>query len=98
MESQAQPYELLILVCVNQRPDGKACCMDGPAQEIRDTMKEKVKARGLKGRVRVSQTGCLDRCSEGPNVFVFPAGTWYSHVTLEDIDTILARHVDPLCR
>ncbi len=98
MENQPQPYEVLILVCTNERPDGKACCMDGPALEIRERLKEEVKARGLKGRVRVSQTGCLDRCAFGPNVFVFPEGAWYSKVALEDIDAILARHVDPLAR
>jgi (2Fe-2S) ferredoxin len=96
MESQPQPYEVLILVCTNHRPDGRACCMDGPAMEIRERLKSEVKALGLKGRVRVSQSGCLDRCAFGPNVFVFPEGVWYSHVGLDDVPAILERHVLPL--
>ena len=96
MQSQPQPYEVLILVCVNQKPEGKACCMDGPAVEVREALKEQVKERGLKGRVRVSQTGCLDRCSQGPTVFVFPAGIWYSAVSVDDVPEILGRHVDRL--
>lgn len=93
MESRPQPYELLFLVCVNERPDGKACCADGDGMALKEWLKAEVKARGYRGRVRVSQSGCLDRCSEGPNIFVFPAGVWHSHVTLEDLPQILERHL-----
>jgi (2Fe-2S) ferredoxin len=52
-------------------------------------LKEAVKARRLRGRVRVSSSGCQDRCENGPNVMVFPDNCWYSHVREEDIETII---------
>ena len=46
-----------------------------------------------KGSVRVNTAGCLDRCSEGPVLVVYPEGTWYTYVDREDIDEILNEHL-----
>ena len=93
MESRALPYEVLILVCTNQRGTGEAACGDRAGQLLREALKRAVAERGLKGRVRVSATGCLGRCAEGPNVMILPAGVWYSGVGLQDVPAILARHL-----
>lgn len=93
METKRQPYELLFLVCTNRRPDGKACCADGDGEALKEQLKAAVKSRGLKGRVRVSQAGCLDQCAFGPNIFVFPAGVWHAGVTEEDLPAILEQHL-----
>lgn len=93
MESRPQPYECLFLVCTNQRPDGKPCCLERGSEAIKERLKAEVKARGLKGRVRVSASGCLDQCSFGPNIFVFPEGIWHLGVQESDIPEILARHL-----
>jgi (2Fe-2S) ferredoxin len=48
-----------------------------------------VKERRLRSKIRVSKSGCMDRCEDGPNVMVFPDCRWYSGVGLEDLDALL---------
>ena len=88
------PYKKLILVCTNRREDGK-CCADGGSEAIRDVLKAKVKAAGLP--IRVSKTGCLDRCQTGPTVVVMPDDLWFGEFTLNDVDSLLERVSADLC-
>jgi len=44
-------------------------------------------------RARVSSTGCLDCCAEGPTVVVFPGGVRYARVREEDLPGIVERHL-----
>jgi len=55
--------------------------------------KEKLAARGLKGKVRANQSGCLDQCEHGPNLVVYPEAVWYGGVTLADVEEIVASHI-----
>ena len=41
------------------------------------------------GKIRVNQSGCLDRCEEGPVCVVYPEGTWYTYVDEMDVDEII---------
>jgi (2Fe-2S) ferredoxin len=43
--------------------------------------------------VRVNSAGCLDRCSEGPVIVVYPEGVWYTYVDQEDVDEIIDEHL-----
>ena len=97
METGKLPYETLVLVCTNKRaPDERVGCAShgrcGAA--LRDKLKEEVSRRGLKGKVRVSASGCLDVCDDGPNVVISPpAGgkTWLKNVSEADVPAILDR-------
>lgn len=62
---------------------------------MRDYAKTKVKERGLagKGKVRINNAGCLDRCDEGPVLVVYPEGVWYTYVDQDDIDEIIDEHL-----
>ena len=84
-----------IFFCLNERPDGQACCAQHQAQAAFDHCKQRVKALGLAGpgQVRVNKSGCLDRCSAGPVAVVYPEGVWYSYVDLADIDEIVEHHL-----
>jgi len=88
-------YRYHVFFCTNQRDDGTACCADHNAQAMRDYAKARIKELGLSGRgkVRVNNAGCLDRCEEGPIVVVYPEGTWYTYVDREDIDEIIEEHL-----
>ena len=46
-----------------------------------------------KGKVRINNAGCLDRCDEGPVLVVYPEGVWYTYVDKEDIDEIVTEHL-----
>jgi len=88
-------YRYHVFFCTNQRDDGTACCANHNARAMRDYAKARVKELGLSGRgkVRVNNAGCLDRCEEGPIVVVYPEGTWYTYVDREDIDEIIEEHL-----
>ena len=55
-------------------------------------MKARVKELGLP-RVRINQSGCLDRCELGPSVVIYPEGVWYKIESTADVDAILERHL-----
>ena len=60
-----------------------------------ELLKQKVKQAGLAGPdgVRVNTAGCLDRCSLGPVLVVYPDDVWYTYVDKEDMDEILEKHL-----
>jgi len=88
-------YTRHVFFCCNQRQNGEACCADHDAQAIRDYAKSKVKSLELagKGKVRINQAGCLDRCAEGPVIVVYPEEVWYTYVDRSDIDEIIEEHL-----
>lgn len=88
-------FEKHIFVCGNQRPPGapRPCCDPEGRAALQKSFKEKLAARGLKGRVRANQAGCLDQCEHGPNIVVYPEAVWYGGVTLADVDEIVESHI-----
>lgn len=88
-------YKHHIFFCLNQRPDGQACCSDHNPKAAFDQCKNRVKAEGLDGSggVRVNKAGCLDRCAGGPVAVVYPDATWYTFVDAADIDEIIDSHL-----
>ncbi len=86
-------FEKLILVCVNERHDGRECCHARGSAEVHARLKAWVKENGLSRRVRVSKSGCLDQCSQGTTVLVMPEFRWYGGVTLDDLDQFIADHL-----
>lgn len=88
-------FQRHIFFCLNQRPNGEACCADLGAQAAFDHCKSRVKAAGLAGpgQVRVNKAGCLDRCAGGPVAVVYPDATWYTFVDHSDIDEIVESHL-----
>ncbi len=83
------PYFCHVLVCVNDRKNERKSCAQENSGEIRLQLKTQVKKRWPEANIRVSQTGCLGVCEEGPNVMIYPQNLWFKHVTLADIDRIL---------
>ena len=88
-------YRHHVFFCVNQRTNGEACCNDHDAEAMRGYAKGQVKALGLsgEGKCRINSAGCLDRCSEGPVLVVYPEEVWYTYVDKDDIDEIIREHI-----
>ncbi len=88
-------YTHHVFFCTNQRKDGRACCQDHNADEVRDYAKKRIKELGLssQGRVRINTAGCLDRCDLGPVMVIYPGETWYTFVDNEDVDEIIDEHL-----
>jgi (2Fe-2S) ferredoxin len=59
--------------------------------EVRDTMKSLIHARGKKESIRVNNAGCLDACSFGMAMVIYPEGIWYGGVTMADVEEIVDR-------
>ena len=89
------PYDRHVFVCVNRRPDGhpRGCCLARGSETLRERLKVAVKNAGLAGRVRINGSLCLDQCERGATVVVYPEGTWYERVTVEDVDEIVREHL-----
>lgn len=60
-----------------------------------DYMKARLLELGLygPGKVRISKSGCLGRCSEGPCIVIYPEGVWYTYASMTDIDEIIDKHL-----
>ncbi|MFA7242315.1 MAG: (2Fe-2S) ferredoxin domain-containing protein [Sulfuricellaceae bacterium] len=88
-------YQRHVFFCNNVREDGKACCSDHNAQEMRIHAKKKIKALDLngQGKVRINSAGCLDRCNKGPVLVVYPEAVWYTYADKNDIDEIVEQHL-----
>ena len=80
---------------MNQRDDGRPCCAARGAQAAQQHAKARLKQLNLtgKGKIRINQSGCLDRCDEGPVMVVYPQGIWYTYVDNDDIDEIIDSHL-----
>ena len=88
-------YRHHVFFCTNKRDDGRPCCENYHASEMRAHAKQRIKELGLsgKGEIRINTAGCLDRCDEGPVIVVYPDETWYTYVDREDIDEIINEHL-----
>jgi (2Fe-2S) ferredoxin len=88
-------YRHHVFFCCNQRTNGEDCCNNYGAQDVRDYAKRRVKELGLSGpdRTRINMAGCLDRCSEGPVIVVYPEEVWYTYVDRDDVDEIINEHL-----
>ncbi len=87
MELSKSAFQKYIFVCENAR-EGESCCMP-EGQKIREALKDLVKSEGLSKKIRVSRTGCLDVCTDGPNVLLMPDNIWFKRVAVGDIKNLL---------
>ncbi len=76
-----------VLIC-----GGTGCSSSGSAK-IKDKMEAELKAHGLENEVKVVVTGCFGLCALGPIMIVYPEGTFYSRVTVDDVPEIVSEHL-----
>ncbi len=76
-----------VLVC------GGTGCTSSGSQAIIDKLAEELKKNGLDGEIQIVRTGCFGLCALGPIMIVYPEGTFYSMVTLDDIPEIVSEHL-----
>ncbi|MCL2857539.1 MAG: NADH-quinone oxidoreductase subunit NuoF [Oscillospiraceae bacterium] len=68
-------------------------CVSSSAMLIIKALNEQIEKQGLKDEVKVVQTGCFGLCALGPIVIVYPEGTFYSRVEVENIPEIVEEHL-----
>ncbi len=80
-------YRSHVLVC-----GGTGCSSSGSANLI-ERFEQQLKEKGLENEVKVVRTGCFGLCEAGPVVIVYPEGTFYSRVKVDDVDEIVSEHL-----
>ena len=80
-------YRAQVLCC-----GGTGCTSSGSGESIK-RFEEQIVKNGLDKEVKVVRTGCFGLCAAGPVVIVYPEGTFYSHVRVEDVDEIVTEHL-----
>jgi len=80
-------YRLHLLVC------NDSDCAEKGSQQLFESLQKIVKERNLREKVKVSKNTCLDDCTIGPNVVVYPRGIIYNEVSVQDLETIINAHL-----
>ena len=88
-------YQSHLFFCCNQRADHSSCCANAGAAAVQTYAKDRISELELKGRgkVRISKSGCMGRCGEGPVLVVYPEAVWYRYGSVEDVEEIIQEHL-----
>jgi (2Fe-2S) ferredoxin len=87
-----------IFKCQQSAPPGmpKPSCVkadDPESQQLFQHLAQTLMQKGIIGTVTPIQTGCLNRCQQGPVMLVEPGHTMYVGLTKEKIDRIIDEHI-----
>ena len=86
-KAKVRDYDAHVLVC-----KGGDCKKRG-SKNVRSALKDELRARGMHTDVRIDSVGCLGLCKHGPNLVVYPGGTWYLGVTKRDVSDVVEQHL-----
>ena len=76
-----------ILIC------GGTGCTSSKSAEIAKSLQAEIANQGLADEVQVVITGCFGLCALGPIMIVYPEGTFYHGVSLDDVQEIVSEHL-----
>ena len=80
-------YRSQVLIC------GGTGCTSSGSNQIIEKMQAEIEKNGLQEEVCVVQTGCHGLCALGPIVIVYPEATFYSMVTVDDVEELVSEHL-----
>jgi (2Fe-2S) ferredoxin len=86
-DAKVRDYDAHVLVC-----KGGDCKKRG-SKEVQKALKGELRAAGMNRDVRIDSVECLGLCKHGPNVVVYPSGTWYLGVIEGDATEIVEGHL-----
>ncbi len=86
-------YDCHVFICANQKAEGKKCCGEDSGMEAVKFLREKIRTSGTDRKIRIQRAGCLDVCSRGPALVVYPEGTFYHYHHQEDLSAIAEKHL-----
>ncbi|MFC5077124.1 Toluene-4-sulfonate monooxygenase system reductase subunit TsaB1 [Vibrio thalassae] len=91
LKKQVIANEMLnIFICQNKKikNGSKSGCGYILNPDIVLYLKSRLKNEDI-SNVKVSQTDCLGRCSNGPNIAIFPTNEWYHFSNKGDVDELI---------
>ena len=80
-------YKRHVLICTGTG------CTSSKSLKIAEALDAALKANGLEKDVQIVKTGCFGLCALGPIMIVYPEGTFYSRVEVEDVAEIVEKHL-----
>lgn len=80
-------YRSHVLVC------GGTGCTSSNSLAIIEALEAEIAKKGLQEEVKVVRTGCFGLCALGPIMIVYPEGSFYSQVKVEDVPEIVEEHL-----
>ena len=85
-----------LFVCTSSRINGlqKGYCHSKESVQIVNKIMEEIDSRDLGSEVMVTNTGCFGICNQGPIIVIYPEGTWYGGVTVDDVEEIFDSHIE----
>jgi (2Fe-2S) ferredoxin len=87
--ARVRDYDAHVLVC-----KGGDCKKRG-AKKVRKALKDGLRSAGRNnGDIRVDSVDCFGLCKHGPNVVVYPSGTWYLGLAAGDVPEVVERHLE----
>jgi len=82
-----QIYRAHVLVC------GGTGCTSSNSEKLIKEFETRLKETNLENEVKVIRTGCFGLCAQGPIVIVYPEGSMYTQVKVEDVQEIVEEHL-----
>jgi len=83
-------YDCHIFVCTNDRTgSGRSFCGSEHGASLIQKFKTELKSYLADKRVRVTRSGCLGICNQGPTVMIYPQGWCLVNVQPNDVTEIL---------
>ncbi len=76
-----------VLIC------GGTGCTSSGSVALGEKLANELVAKGLENEIKIVKTGCFGLCSLGPIMIIYPEGTFYSRVTVDDIPEIVEEHL-----
>ena len=97
-------FEHRLFVCTHRRDgtDSRGSCAERGSQELLVKLQKLRDEHKLKGKVRITASGCLDYCVKGCSAVAFSSGssddtqqaeTWYTHLTSDDANELFEKHI-----
>ena len=80
-------YRKEVLIC------GGTGCTSSHSMDIADALEKEIAANSLENEIKVVRTGCFGLCALGPIMIVYPEGSFYSMITVDDVKEIVEEHL-----
>ncbi len=86
-DEAASKYDKQILVC------GGTGCTSSGSMKVIEKLESELAANNLTDKIQIVKTGCFGLCALGPIMIVYPEGTFYSKVEVNEIPRIVKEHL-----
>lgn len=86
---EPEQEEWRVLVCQGPR------CSRRDSAAVRAALQAQLARAGLAQRIRLLKNvgSCLGLCKHGPNMMIYPGGTWYAGCQPADVPEVVDKHL-----